>query len=428
VDPAHWDGPAAALKLAVLAPAVAATFLLSEALLVAVMIRLVGRLITPGMQPAIGPTGWAMWFTDSLMDASRSTLFSLYATVYTRHWLRLAGIRAGRRAEVSTVAGLNRLSSFAPTSFATDDVAFMHGRARDGWLDVAPISVGERSFLGNGAILEGGTTVGRDALIGLLTTAPPHVADGTSWLGSPALELPRRPAAGDRRLTTEPSRRRVVARALTDAVRILFPATVSVVLASLLFYGLDMASRHSVALMALAAPVGLLAVGVAATGVTIAVKWALMGRYHRGDHPLWSFFVWRDEIINSCQEQLAGALLLNLALGTPLMPLYLRAMGATVGRDVWCETLNVTEFDVVSIADGAVANRYSVIETHLFHDRVMQIGPGRLGVGATLGPYSTMLPDTDIGDGCCVGGRSIVMRGERLPAHTRWHGAPVIPT
>ena len=25
-----------------------------------------------------------------------------------------------------------------------------------------------------------------------------------------------------------------------------------------------------------------------------------------------------------------------------------------------------------------------------------------------------------------VAGRSIVMRGERLPAHTRWHRAPVV--
>jgi acetyltransferase-like isoleucine patch superfamily enzyme len=37
-----------------------------------------------------------------------------------------------------------------------------------------------------------------------------------------------------------------------------------------------------------------------------------------------------------------------------------------------------------------------------------------------------MLPDTTVGDGCVVGGRSIVMRGESLPPGTRWHGAPVV--
>ncbi len=425
LDSGRWHSPAVAIKLVIYAPALAAVFLVSEALLVAVMVRLVSRLIQPGMQAAMGPTGWALWFTDSLMDASRSTLFSLYATVFTRSWLRLAGIRVGRRSEISTASGLNHLSRFGETTFTTDDVAFLHGRARDGWLDVAPISVSERSFLGNGAILEAGTVVGAGSLIGLLTTAPLTVADETSWLGSPALELPRTRTTGDPRLTTAPSRARVGARAATEAFRILFPATVSVVLASLLFYGLDAAASRALWLAVVVAPIALLLAGVAATAITVAAKWTLIGRYRPGDHPLWSFFVWRDEIINSCQEQLAGPWLLNLALGTPLMGLYLRAMGATVGRDVWCETLNITEFDIVHLGDGAVANRYSVIETHLFHDRMLQIGPGRLGPGATLGPYSTMLPDTDIGEGCSIGARSIVMRGERLPAHTRWQGAPV---
>ncbi len=414
------------LTLLRLSPALAALFVISEALVVAVGTRLVSGLIKPGWQPAFGATGWAMWFTDGLLDASRSTLFPVYATVYTRWWLRLAGLRVGRRAEVSTAAGLNHLSSFGETSFATDDVAFLHGRARHGWLYVAPISVGDRSFLGNGAILEADTHVGDESLIGLLTTAPANGGDGTSWLGMPALELPRQRQCADPALTTQPSRRRIAARAATELVRILLPTSVSVALAALMFDGLDRAAATGLWLMLVLAPLAPIAAGTLATAVTIAVKWILMGRYQPGNHPLWSFFVWRDEIVNSCQEMLAGAMLLNAALGTPLMPIYLRAMGARVGRDVWCETLNITEFDVVEIADGAVANRYSVIETHLFHDRVMQVGAGRLGRGATLGPYSTMLPDTEIGDGCAVGGRSIVMRGERLPAHTRWHGAPVI--
>jgi len=73
----------------------------------------------------------------------------------------------------------------------------------------------------------------------------------------------------------------------------------------------------------------------------------------RGEHPLWSFFVWRDEIMNSLQDQLAGTWLMGLALGTPLMPLYLRAMGTKVGKDVWCDTLTITEFDVVELGTGA---------------------------------------------------------------------------
>jgi len=99
-------------------------------------------------------------------------------------------------------------------------------------------------------------------------------------------------------------------------------------------------------------------------------------------------------------------------------------MGAKIGKDVWCESLNLTEFDLVELGDGCTINRHAVVETHLFHDRLMRTGPATLGRGATVGPASALLPDTKLGANCSVGGRSVV-RGEELPAHTRWHGAPV---
>jgi non-ribosomal peptide synthetase-like protein len=414
--------------MCLLAPAIAASFMLGYAVLTALLVRLVAPLIKPGWHPDGGSTGWALWFNESLMAAARDVLFPLYSSVYTRPWLRLLGVPVGKRSEVSTAVGLNRFTSLADTSFAADDVVFAGARARAGWLGLAPIKVGSRSFLGNGAILEGSTKVGDDSLIGVLTTAPAAAADGTCWLGAPPLELPRRPDLADPSRTTHPPRRLVVARGAMELIRMLLPSTVSVLLASLMFWALAaIGSGAGILAMVAAAPLVILAAGVCATIVTIALKWLIVGRYKPGEHPLWSFFVWRDEIINTCQEQLAGVWLLNLALATPLMCMYLRMMGSKVGRDVWCETMTITEFDLAELGDGCAVNRYSVVETHLFHDRVMQVGPATLGAGATLGPSSAMLPDSTIGDHCTVGGRSIVMRGEHLRSQTRWHGAPVVP-
>jgi non-ribosomal peptide synthetase-like protein len=178
--------------------------------------------------------------------------------------------------------------------------------------------------------------------------------------------------------------------------------------------------------MCVTAPFALAAAGLCALVLTVAAKWLLIGRYRACERPFWSFFVWRDEIINSCQEQLAGVWLLNYALGTPLMSVYLRAMGAKVAPKVWCETLNVTEFDLVEFGEGCAINRRAHVETHLVHDRLMRLGPTRLGRESTLGPCSAVLPDTTLGAGSSVGGRSVVMRGEQLPANSRWHGAPVV--
>jgi non-ribosomal peptide synthetase-like protein len=406
---------------------VASMFVLTYALLVAGVVRLLWRLLRTGTHMDDGAVGWALWLSEDLLANARVVLFPLYSSLYTRPWLRLMGLKIGRRTEISTAVGLNKLVSFGELSFAADDVVLSAARARDGWLQIEEIEVGDRSFLGNGAILKQGTRIGERSIVGVLTVAPPRPADGTCWLGSPALELPRVPDVLDPARTTDPPLRRVLARAGMDLLRIFGPTSASVLLGWLAFLAVsDLGVALGVVAEIALAPLVLLATGVLAASITVILKWVLIGRYRPGEHPLWSFFVWRDELINSAQEQLAGAWLMGIAMGTPLICAYLRALGAKVGRGVWCETLAVTEFDLVRLEDGSVINRQACVETHLFHDRLMRLGPASLAAGSTLGPASAVLPDTSVGAGTCVGGRSVVMRGESLPAGTRWHGAPVV--
>jgi hypothetical protein len=124
--PAAWTAASVATEMLVLAPVLAASFVVSYALLVALVVRGVSPLIRPGWQPDEGATAWALWFTESLMSASRDILFPLYSSVFTRRWLRLAGVPVGPRTELSTLVGANRL-----TSFAADDVCpRLRSRAR----------------------------------------------------------------------------------------------------------------------------------------------------------------------------------------------------------------------------------------------------------------------------------------------------------
>ncbi|MGC9221325.1 MAG: Pls/PosA family non-ribosomal peptide synthetase [Solirubrobacteraceae bacterium] len=411
-----------------LAPVFALLFTLTLAVLVALLVRLLGRLIEPGWHHGHGRTPWSLWMTDRLLAQSRFALFPLYASSFTNRWLRMCAVPVGSRAEVSNVVGLNRLTRLGAASFAADDVVFACARARDGWLNVEPIEVGERTFLGNSALLLPGTKIGDGSLIGVMTVAPHSCGAATSWLGAPALELPRRPVCVDPARTVDPPLRLRAARRVVDVVRILLPGTVAFALGAAAYGAAEDVHRNfGIVWMALAVPLILVAMGVCAVLFTALVKWTLMGRYRPGEHPFFSWYVWRDEIVNTCQEQLAGPMLMAPLVGTILMSWYLRLLGAKVGRDVWVENLNTTEFDLASFGDGAAVGRGAVVETHLFHDRLMSTGPVHMGAQATLGPSSVTLPDTVIGDGTVVGGRSIVMRGEELPAASRWHGAPVTP-
>jgi len=414
------------MRLLVAAPLYGGGYLLAYALASALAVRAAGRLVREGYHPDWGRVGWALWFVESLMEGARGVLFSLHSSLYIRPWLRLAGIPVGRRSEISTVVGMNRLTRFAERSFAADDVLLAGARARAGWLQVTPIEIGAGTFLGNGAILGPDTRLGAGCLVGVQTIAPRRAPDGTSWFGVPALELPRVPDRVDPARTVSPPGRLVLARLAMELVRILLPASLSVALGSLVFWAAEeLGKAGGIGAMALGAVPLLVAAGAAAAALTVAAKWLLIGRYRPGEHPLWSFFVWRDEILNSLQELFAGGWLLGLALGTPLMSFYLRAMGARVGRDVWCDTLTITEFDVVELGERCVINRFACVETHLFHDRLMRIGPTRLEPGATMGPASAALPDTVIGAGAWLGGRAVLMRGEELPPGSRWQGSPV---
>ena len=72
-------------------------------------------------------------------------------------------------------------------------------------------------------------------------------------------------------------------------------------------------------------------------------------------------------------------------------------LGARIGRGVWCETYWLPEADLVTLGDGATVNRGCVVQTHLFHDRIMSMDTVTLDAGATLGPHGVILPAARVG-------------------------------
>ncbi len=68
-----------------------------------------------------------------------------------------------------------------------------------------------------------------------------------------------------------------------------------------------------------------------------------------------------------------------------------------------------------------------MVQTHLFHDRVMSLDTVELEDGSTLGPHGVVLPAASIGRDATVGPASLVMRGEHVPDGSRWAGNPIAP-
>jgi non-ribosomal peptide synthetase-like protein len=171
----------------------------------------------------------------------------------------------------------------------------------------------------------------------------------------------------------------------------------------------------------------LLAAGAVAAGVAAAAKWLLVGRIRAGEFPLWSSFVWRNELADTFVETVAAPWFARAASGTPVMNMWLRALGAKVGRGAWCETYWLPEADLVTLGRGSTVNRGCVVQTHLFHDRIMRMDAVVLEHGATLGPHGVALPSARLGAGVTVGPASLVVRGDEVPKSTRWQGNPIRP-
>ncbi|WP_082015006.1 Pls/PosA family non-ribosomal peptide synthetase [Streptacidiphilus jiangxiensis] len=415
---------AAVLELSV--PLVPVTVLL-YALLLAGAVRVLSRPLVPGLHPAHGRVAWSAWLVHRLMDTARHALFPLYASLLTPAWLRLLGARIGRQVEASTVLGLPSLMRVEDQAFLADDALLAPFEVRGGWLRLGTATVGKRAFVGNSAIVGPGRGLADDALVGVLSDAPALAAARGSWLGRPGFPLQRNPERADAARTFDPPRRLVRARAGVELCRLL-PWLVSALIADGAVLALQKAFDALGPTLAVPAAAGLLlACGILACLLTTGVKWLLVGRFRAGQQPLWSSFVWRNELFDTFLEVLAMPWLGGSLTGTPFLALWLRSLGARIGRGVWCETHWLPETDLVSIGDGASVNRGVVLQTHLFHDRLMRMDAVTVGDGATVGPNTIALPGSRLGDGTVVGPSSLVMRGESIPEQGRWLGNPVAP-
>ncbi|WP_030487008.1 Pls/PosA family non-ribosomal peptide synthetase [Micromonospora chokoriensis] len=412
---------------AVLAAVAVATvaYVVGYALLVLGAIRALSIGLRAGYHRVQGRVAWQVWTTERLMGMARVGLFPLYASLFTPVWLRLLGAKVGRGVEASTVLALPTMTTVADGAFLADDTMVATYELSHGWLRVAPARIGKQAFLGNSGMAAPGRSVPKRGLVGVLSSAPRKAKKDSSWLGAPPMPLRRTVEAADTSRTFEPPLRLKLARSAIELCRIV-PVIVAAALAvgvlAVLAYVWQTAGWGVAALAS--GPV-LLGAAIAAAAIATAAKWLLVGRFRVTERALWTSFVWRNELADTFVEVLAAPWLVRFATGTPLLAAWLRTLGAKIGRGVWLETYWLPEYDLVRLGDGATVNRGCVVQTHLFHDRVMSMDTVELGAGAALGPHGIVLPGASIGARTTVGPGSLVTRGDAVPCDSRWLGNPI---
>jgi len=392
---------------------------------------LIGRLI-PGRYQVGGFFYARKWFFDQLIAMSTDVTEALYETLYAAPWLRSLGASIGARCEIAVV----KLAQFdllemGEECMLADQVLMGAQRVYSGWVSIGRVKLGRRVFIGNGALVPCGSVFEDNVLIGLISL-PPKLAGGsvpknTSWLGSPPIALPRRYHSDQftELQTFRPPKRLVAIRLFIEMFRILLPPTIFVGLASLIVDTTDILQDHmGLGLWILTVPLLYAAAGILAVLIMALIKWVVVGRYHEGERPLWSTFVWRSDMVNGVHFNLGEHFFLGMLQGTPFVAWAFRLFGMKIGRRCYIDTISFTEFDLVEMGDDVSINSGANIQTHLFEDRIMKMGTVRIGDRCSVGASSTVLFGTMMENGSSLEDLSLLTKGETLPSGTRWHGIP----
>lgn len=420
----------------IVTPSLALSYIIVFTIVTVVLARLALFDIKPGKYPVYSWFYVRKWFADQLMSLSLIVLHPLYATVYISLLFRALGAKVGKNTEISTASSVTHpLLEIGKGAFVADAVTLGEADVRGQQLILEKTIIGNNSFVGNSALIPQGYQLPGRMLIGVLSTPPSQdqMNDNKAkdWFGSPAIALPRRQESRTfaAELTSRPDPQRVLGRSIVEFIRILIPET-TILICSILFiaYGHDLITEYAWWGVAIQLPIYyLFFMGVPALLTSLALKWLTIGYFKPEQSPMWTNKVWRSEAVTSTYEALAVPFLLDFTKGTPWLPAMLRLYGVKIGKRVWMNTTDITEYDMVEIGDDTALNEDCGPQTHLFEDRIMKVGPIKIGKRCSIGARSIVLYDSEIGDDVHVDALSLIMKGENLQSSTDWTGSPVRP-
>lgn len=415
-------------------PLLSAIYILMFASLNILLCRLLQKDIKPGVYPVYSKFYVKKWFVEQLNSLSLIVLHPMYATIFISKYFRALGAKIGNNTEISTASNVTHpLLEIGNRSFIADAVTLGEYDVRGQRLILDKTIIGDNSFVGNSALIPQGYNLSNNMLIGVLSVPPTDEQLSkeafNDWFGSPAIGIPKRQDSQlfDTSKTFFPSKKMFAYRTIIESIRIILPQTV-VLISSIYFiaYSSELLYNESIGKILLQLPFYyLFFIGIPVMVVPIVMKWILIGKYKESNHPMWSFQVWKSEMITATYEALSVPFVLEYLKGTPWLPILLRLFGVSIGKRVFLNTADFTEYDMVSIGDDCALNEDCGAQTHLFEDRVMKIGKVKIGNRVTVGSRTIILYNTEIKDDITIGDLSLVMKGEIIQNNTDWTGSPI---
>jgi non-ribosomal peptide synthetase-like protein len=178
-----------------------------------------------------------------------------------------------------------------------------------------------------------------------------------------------------------------------------------------------------VAVLPLAAALGLLLYVPAAVAVAVAMKRIAIGTYVPSRAPVWGAMYLRNWIVCETARRIPWRLL----EGTGFQLAALRALGAKIGRRVHIHRgvdLQQGGWDLLDIGDDVTIGQEVVIRLVDLEDERIVVAAVRIGARSTIEVRASVGGGATIGDGAYITALSSVPAGTNVPAGERWDGVP----
>ncbi|MCM6774630.1 amino acid adenylation domain-containing protein [Nocardia sp. CDC159] len=390
----------------------------------------VGRLLTagirPGRYPLWGTTYLRLWAMQLLLKFGPLPI--LAGSPLGNAYLRLLGARIGTGAHIGTGAiGLPSMLDIGPGAALGYGVTLSPWRVEDGWVIVAPITVGADAFVGAHALLEPGSRVASGAALGQQSALGTGVTvpAGERWAGSPAAPTQRLSDGAEAILAT-PTRRvpwtpgQLVAYTVAAlglevaAIAMMLPAALLVSWALLRF---DFAAGL-LATMA-AGPIFVLTVcAVVALG-----KRLVLPRLPVGIHPARSGLGIRKFVADKLFEYSLG--FTHTLYATLYTVPWLRLLGARIGRGAEVSNAAHIDPDLLELGEGTFVADMASVGAATFGRGWISVAPTTVGRRSFVGNAAVVSAGTRVGEGALVGVCTLPPH-TGVPDGTSWLGSPAI--
>ncbi|MEU9187815.1 Pls/PosA family non-ribosomal peptide synthetase [Streptomyces sp. NPDC048484] len=163
------------------------------------------------------------------------------------------------------------------------------------------------------------------------------------------------------------------------------------------------------------------AVFVGLCAMPVVAKWVLVGRWKETEFPVWSLAYLRFWTV----KVLVHANPMVLFAGNPLFVLYLRALGARIGKNVTILSHSVPVCtDLFTVGANTVIRKDSHFLCYQAHAGHIRTGRVTLGQDVFIGENTVLDIGASMGDGSQLGHASALYGGAAVPAGQHWHGSP----